>query len=159
MYKGGSQSPGHVNRSWLILYVLIMDIFNFYSKGSLVSLHYTQTSWTLTWLLRSPLCHFSLLCARSVLHPSALWQKCLFRPCWVECPVLKGILFCSCSRVSVSLPDFKGFVWVGDMGVCAWVRAKTDLACVYILWSDQPLPSTLKRHMRLRGRLGFKSDT
>lgn len=33
------------------------------------------------------------------------------------CPVLKGILFCSCPGVSVSLPHVKGFVWVGDMGV------------------------------------------
>lgn len=64
-------------------------------------------------------------CPVPALCSTALLSDCLFRPCWVGCPVLKGILFCSCSRVSVSTLDFKGFVWVGDMGVCV-ARAKID---------------------------------
>lgn len=70
--------------------------------------------------------------------PLALWHNCLFRPCWVGCPVLKGILFCSCSQVSVSLRDFKGFIWVEDMWVCVWRGP-----CEYISWSDQ-LPPNIK---------------
>lgn len=73
-------------------------------------------------------CHLSMYRAWSLLHPSELWQKCLFRPCWVECPVLKGILFCSCSWVSVLSFRFQGncLGWGYGSG-CVWGhRAKTD---------------------------------
>lgn len=79
----------------------------------------------------SSLCHLSLSCTCSPLHPSALWQSCLFRPCRVGCPVLKGILFCS--RAAPAAPECLFLFQISrdlfELGM--WVCVRLILPCEY----------------------------
>lgn len=86
------QAASHVNRICLPQSVVSVHCFRAYSKGSRVSLQSTQTSWTFPWLRVLLSYYLSLSTTCALLQPCVRWQNCLFRPCWVERPVLKGIL-------------------------------------------------------------------
>lgn len=98
------QATSHVNRICLSQSAASVHSFHAYSKGSRVSLQSAQTSWTFP-RLRLLFYYPSLSTTCAQLQPSALWQNCLFRPCWVERPVLKGILFWSWSHMLLSFTD------------------------------------------------------
>lgn len=139
------QATSHVNRICLSQSAVSVHCFHAYSKGSRVSLQSTQTSWTFTWLRVLLSYYLSLSTTCTLLQPSAFWQNCLFRPCWVECPVLKGILLWSWSHMLLSFTE--EFIWIGVIWTCGTCKNPFNVAVSSI--------QALQWHKKHRERLNF----